>query len=89
MTLNKLQKNKMVEYFTVHMTMVDIGKIYKISRQRVRQIIMAELGPDKFNKVKERKLKKNNFYFKYHNDKKFREAYIDRVKKRQYKNQPH
>ena len=83
--INKEDKLQIIEYFNINMRMVIISKIYNVSPPRIRQILIEELGEEKFKQIRAKKIQENDIHYRYHNDIEYRNKIIDRAKKRYHK----
>ncbi|MDD4110911.1 MAG: hypothetical protein PHS54_05130 [Clostridia bacterium] len=54
--MNKIRNDKIIElYLTGDFKIIELARMYKLSSERVRQLIVREIGKEKFNDVKQMK----------------------------------
>jgi len=54
--MNELRNNKIIElYLTGDFKIIELARMYKLSSERVRQLIVREIGNSKFNEIKQMK----------------------------------
>jgi len=54
--MNKIRNDKIIElYLTGDFKIIELARMYKLSSERVRQLIVREIGKSKFDEVKQMK----------------------------------